>query len=264
MRKAFADGRVFGTTYGEPPWRVLALPGWMHTTSDYDGVLGDSGVGAGAVAVDLPGFGGLNPEPPTVWGAAGYADYVEPVMDDLASTGVVLVGHSRGAAVAVHLAARRPQQVSALVLAGAPLVRRSGAARKAPLAFRLARALDKKGLFPDERMEQLRRRHGSADYRNAPSRLMRDILVKITNESYEDQLRVLAQHAVAVDILHGETDDAVPLEVAQRAAAIVGDRATLTVLDGVGHQVPVQAAGALRDAIGRHLASGSGSGSASA
>src|SRR5688500_17170055 len=210
MRKAFADGRVFGTTYGEPPWRVLALPGWMHTTSDYDAVLGDAGgagrgVGAGAVAVDLPGFGGLNPEPPAVWGAADYAGYVEPVMDDLTPTGVVLVGHSRGAAVAIHLAARRPQQVSALVLAGAPLVRRSGPAKKAPLAFRIARVLNRKGLFPDDRMERLRRRHGSADYRNAPSRVMRDILVKVTNESYEDQLRVLAQHAVAVDILHGAT-----------------------------------------------------------
>jgi len=259
MRKTFADGRVFGTTYGEPPWRVLALPGWMHTTADYDGVLADLGAGAGAVAIDLPGFGGLNPEPPAVWGAAGYAGYVEPVMDDLAPAGVVLVGHSRGAAVAVHLAARRPQQVGALVLAGAPLVRRSGATRKAPFAFRVARALNKKGMFGDNRMEQLRRRHGSADYRNAPSRLMRDILVKVTNESYEDQLRALAEHAIAVDILHGATDDAVPLEVAQRATAIIGDRATLTVLDGVGHHVPTQAADQLRAAIARHLVSESGS-----
>jgi pimeloyl-ACP methyl ester carboxylesterase len=258
MRKAFADGRVFGTTHGEPPWRVLALPGWMHTTADYDAVL--AGIGAGAVAVDLPGFGGLNPEPPAVWGAAEYADFVEPVLDDpttatAAAGGVVLVGHSRGAAVALHLAARRPQQAAALVLAGAPLLRRSGPAAKAPLAFRAARALHGKGLFPDARMEALRRRHGSADYRNAPSRLMRDVLVKVTNESYEEQLRAVAAAGTPVVILHGERDDAVPLEVAQRAAAVLGDggRATLAVLDGVGHQVPLQAADALRAEIARHL-----------
>lgn len=253
MRKAFADGRVFGTTHGEPPWRVLALPGWMHTTADYDRVLAELGVGA--VAIDLPGFGGLNPEPPAVWGAAGYADFVEPVMDDLAPAGdgVVLVGHSRGAAVAVHLAARKPQRVRALVLAGAPLVRRSGPARKAPIAFRVARALDKSGLFPAERMEQLRRRHGSADYRNAPTRLMRDVLVKVTNESYEDELRALRDTRVRVEVVHGANDDAVPLEVAERAVAILGGNATLTVLDGVGHQVPLEAPDALSDAIARHL-----------
>lgn len=252
MRKAFADGRVFGTTYGQPPWRVLALPGWMHTTADYDAVLTGLPGDAGAIAVDLPGFGGSNPEPPAVWGAAEYAGFVEPVLDDAAAAGdgLVLVGHSRGAAVAVQLAVRRPAQVGALVLAGAPLLKRAGPARKAPLAFRVARALNRMGVFPDERMEDLRRRHGSADYRNAPSRLMRDILVKVTNESYEQQLGAIE---VPVHILHGERDDAVPLEVAERAAATIGDNATLTVVPGVGHQLPTQAPEALRDAIARHL-----------
>jgi pimeloyl-ACP methyl ester carboxylesterase len=260
MRRAFAAGRVFGTTYGSAPWRVLALPGWMHTTADYDRVLGDMTVGA--VAVDLPGFGGLNPEPPTVWGAADYADFVEPVMDDLAPDGVVVVGHSRGAAVAVHLAARRPRQVAALVLAGAPLLRpaptTTTSATKPPTAFRIARALHRKGLFPDDRMEALRRRHGSADYRNAPSRLMRDVLVKVVNESYDDQLRQLADadeaNTITVDILHGEHDHAVPREVAERAAAMLGsDKATLTIVPGAGHQLPTEAPDVVRDKIVRHL-----------
>ncbi|HEX7168357.1 MAG TPA: alpha/beta hydrolase [Acidimicrobiales bacterium] len=247
MRKAFAAG-IFGTTHGSPPWRVLALPGWMHTVGDFDGVLSD--LGTGAVAVDLPGFGGVNPEPPEAWGAAGYAEWVEPVLGDLDGP-VVVVGHSFGGRVAVHLAARRPDAVRALVLAGVPLLRRADRpAAKPATSFRAARWLHRRGLLGDDRMEAMRRKHGSADYRSA-SGVMRDVLVRVTNETYEDQLRAVR---CPVELVWGDGDDAAPLEVARRAAEILGDRARLTVLAGVGHQVPVASAADLRAAVERQLA----------
>jgi pimeloyl-ACP methyl ester carboxylesterase len=246
MRKAVAGGRLFATTYGSSPYNVLALPGWMRTIADFDAVL--TGL-PGAVAIDLPGFGGVNPEPDGVWGAAEYATEVAPALDDL-DLPVVIVGHSRGGAVAVHLAARRPDAVKALVLVGVPLLHRASGATNPSLGYRIARGLHRRKLLPDSRMEALRHRRGSDDYRNARG-VMRDVLVKVTNETYEDQLSAIR---CPVELVWGANDDAVPVEIATRAAAMIGDgRAALTVLDGVGHHVPLQAPDAIRAAIARHL-----------
>jgi pimeloyl-ACP methyl ester carboxylesterase len=248
-KRAFDEGRIFGVTHGTAPFRVLALPGWLHTSADWDAVLPPLGVGA--VALDLPGFGGATPEPDEALGSAGYAARVAPVLDALDGPAVV-VGHSFGGRVALHLAAAHPTKVRALVLTGVPnLVRRTAPATKAPLGFRVAKALHKKGLLGDDRMEELRRSHGSADYRNAPSPLMRDVLVKVTNEDYEDQLR---STTCPVELVYGENDTAAAPEMATRAAELVGpDRATLTILPGVDHFTPIHAPEALTDAIRKHL-----------
>lgn len=244
MLKAFAGGSLFGTAHGTTPARVIALPGWRHDHSDFTDALS----GLDAVAVDPPGFG-TTPEPPTAWGGAEYAEAVGPVLDEAASP-VVLVGHSFGGRIAVHLAVRHADRVGAVVLTGVPLLPRGDRSRaKAPIAFRAARWLHGRGLFPDERMEALRRQHGSADYRAATG-VMRDVLVRSVNETYEDQLRAIT---CPVHLVWGERDDQVPVEVAERAASMTAD-ASLTVLPGVGHMVPTEAPAELRAAIDRALA----------
>ena len=244
MLKAFAGGTLFGTAYGSSPAKVIALPGWRHDHNDFADVL----AGLDALAVDPPGFG-TTPEPPEGWGGAEYADAVAPLLDEAASP-VVVVGHSFGGRIAVHLAARHPDAVRALVLAGVPLLRRADRpAAMAPLAFRAARWLNRRGLFPDERMEALRRQHGSADYR-ASTGVMRDVLVRSVNETYEEQLRAIS---CPVHLVWGEHDDQAPTEVAERAAALAGD-ARLTVLPEVGHMVPTEAPAELRAAIDEALA----------
>ena len=60
--------------------------------------------GLDAIALDLPGFG-VAQEPPAAWSTAEYASFVNPVLDDMAGGPVVVLGHSFGARVAVHLAA---------------------------------------------------------------------------------------------------------------------------------------------------------------
>jgi len=248
-KRAFDGGRIFGVTHGTAPFRVLALPGWLHTSADWDGVL--PALGVGGVALDLPGFGGATPEPEAPMGSAGYAERVAPVLDELAAP-VVVIGHSFGGRVALHLAATHPDQVAALVLTGVPnLVRRTTPAAKPPLGFRVAKALHRKGLLKDEKMEELRRRHGSADYRNAPSPLLRDVLVRVTNEDYEAQLAALR---CPVELVYGEQDTAATPDMARRAVDLVGSgRAELTVLPGVDHFTPVKAPEALAAAIRKHL-----------
>jgi pimeloyl-ACP methyl ester carboxylesterase len=79
---------------------------------------------------------------------------------------------------------------------------------------------------------------------------MRDILVKVVNESYEGQLN---RNPNLVTLIWGAEDTEVPVWVAVAAAAILAN-ATLVVLPGVGHMVPLQAPEALTRAIDEAMA----------
>jgi pimeloyl-ACP methyl ester carboxylesterase len=100
----------------------------------------------------------------------------------------------------------------------------------------VVRAARRLRLVPEATLEQARHRHGSADYRAAAG-VMRDVLVRVVGESYEEQLAALA---CPVRLVWGEADRVVPPAVAERALARLA-AGTLTVLPGVGHDVPAQA-----------------------
>ena len=239
--KAYGDGSLFGETSGEGPPQVLALHGWARRGSDFAASL----QGFSFIALDLPGFG-ATPAPSAAMGAAGYARAIEPVLIEF-SDRVVLVGHSFGGRVAVHLAATRPDRVKGLILTGVPLLRREGG-RKVPPVFRMARWAARLGLIRASTIERLRRRYGSPDYRAAEG-VMRQILVTTVNESYEEQL---AQLALPVELLWGADDTEVPVAVAERAAVLLsaaGSEVKLVIEPGVGHLLPVAAPAALHRAV---------------
>jgi pimeloyl-ACP methyl ester carboxylesterase len=245
--RAFADGALFAEAIGDGPPRVLALHGWGRRGADYRHSL----AGIDVLAVDLPGFG-ASPPPGEVVGAEGYAGIIEPLLDEFGAPPVI-VGHSFGGRVAVCLAASNRGRVGRLVLTGSPLVR-LGAGRPPSIGFRVARALNRVGVLSDQRMEAMRRSHGSADYRAATG-VMRDILVKVVSESYEAQLRALD---VPVSLIWGSDDREVPVTVAERALSIInegGGVAELEVLPGVGHLLPTEAPQALRRVVDEALES---------
>lgn len=243
MLKAFADGRLFGVASGSGRPSVLALHGWARTSEDFAAVVR----GLDAVALDLPGFG-ATPPPPKAWGAAGYAAAVAEVLDDMA-TPIVVIGHSFGGRVAVHLAAARPDAVAGLVLTGAPLVRRPGAtARRPALAYRVGRALHRRGLLPEARMDALRRHYGSRDYLAATG-VMRGVHVTVVNETYEEQLAAVR---CPVELVWGDDDAEVPVAVAEAARPFL-HAAMLTLVPGAGHLTPLSAPQALHDAARRLL-----------
>jgi len=245
---------MFGERWGEGPPTVLALHGWRRTHGDFAASLGPRAEGGplACLAPDLPGFG-ATPEPPAVWGSPQYAEAVAGLLDGSDGPspegGVVVVGHSLGGRVAVHLAAERPELVAALVLTGAPLMPSGRGRARAPVSFRAARALHRVGLVGEARMEAARQRHGSADYRAARGR-MRDILVRIVNERYEEALAALR---CPVELVWGDDDGDAPLPVAEAIrAAVPGAR--LTVCHGAGHLTPLTVPEAVRAATERALA----------
>lgn len=134
-----------------------------------------------------------------------------------------------------------------MVLTAVPLLRRADAPRRRPApAYRVGRALHRRGLVSEARMESLRQRYGSPDYRAATG-VMRAVHVRVVNETYEEQLAAVA---CPVDLVWGDDDGEVPVSVAVAAQGLLAD-SSLHVVAGAGHHVPLTAPGALREAIGR-------------
>lgn len=241
--RTFADGALFAEAYGDSTRpRVLALHGWGRRGADFKPSLGEFP----ALAVDLPGFG-ASPPPSEVMGARGYAAAILPVLQEFDRAPVV-VGHSFGGRVAVCLAATNPERVGHLVLTGVPLVRVLPPTRPTR-GYRILRWLHRAGVIGDDRMEAIRSKRGSADYR-AASGVMRSILVKVVNESYEEELKRIS---APISMIWGAEDKEVLPAVAHAARDIV-DAAGRTTVDlqfaeGVGHHLPLEAPDRLRASV---------------
>ena len=196
--------------------------------------------GLDAVAPHFWGFG-TTTAPPEVWGSADYADALAAALEG--SPPVVVVAHSFGGRVAVHLAQRHPHLVKGIVLTGVPLVRLK-AAPKPALGFRLVRSLTKAGIVPKSVLEKQRRKHGSADYLAAEG-VMRDILVRVVGETYEPQLAAIR---VPVRMVWGENDTAAPADAGAAASEMIAG-ARFRVVPGAGHLIEGALATALREEL---------------
>jgi len=250
--RSLAGGLLYGETWGEGPPVVVALHGWRRTHGDFASSLGPAAAQGAlpTLAPDLPGFG-ATPAPTGPWGSGEYAAAVAQLLEDTVGLGAapVVVGHSLGGRIAVRLAAARPELVGALVLTGAPLVPRAGGRRRPPLAYRTARALHRARLVGDATMERARRRYGSPDYRAAQG-VMRDVLVRLVNERYDDALAALR---CPVELVWGDDDAQAPVETARTLEQTIST-ARLTLCPGAGHLLPLTAPLELRAAVERALA----------
>jgi pimeloyl-ACP methyl ester carboxylesterase len=244
--KSFSNDTLFGARYGAGGPGVLALHGWRRTHLDFEALFDgtSSGREVDAVALDLPGFG-ATPEPPAPWGSADYAAALRPVLVEIGAP-VVVLGHSFGGRVALHLQTLEPDLVRGLVLCGVPQLVATDRRPHVDPRYRLVRALARAHLLSAGRLEAARERFGSADYRAARG-VMREVLVRVLAENYEEQLAALS---CPVEFVWGERDTAAPLALATEAASrVAGSR--LTVLPGVGHLVPSEAPDALAAALER-------------
>lgn len=232
-------GDLFADVHGDESPSVIALHGWGRRGSDFADVLR----GVNAVAFDLPGFG-ATPAPTHVLSTSDVATMVAESLDSIGVEGVVVIGHSYGGRVAVRLAAERPDLVGRLILTGVPLVRTRHVSRPSR-GYRVIRLGHRLGIISDERMEALRRRRGSADYR-AASGVMRDVMVATVNETYDDDL---GRVRCPVDLVWGALDRDVPIAAAQEIARVLGEsgqEVNLSVIESVGHLLPVESPAALR------------------
>jgi pimeloyl-ACP methyl ester carboxylesterase len=119
----------------------------------------------------------------------------------------------------------------------------------------VARRLAQSGALSEDRLEALKQRYGSPDYR-ASSGVMRDVLVRaIAEERSEAYTPALRAMSCPVELVWGALDTAAPPRVAERIASELGPAAHLQVFDGVGHLTPDEIPQELRAAIDRLVAS---------
>jgi pimeloyl-ACP methyl ester carboxylesterase len=241
--RSYLDGRVFAEVADGPGAPsatgplIVGLHGWGRDHRDFSRVLG----GYPHLLIDLPGFG-VSPPPAATWGAADYAACVAAVLEEHAAPSPpeaqppVVVGHSFGGRVAVCLAASRPDLVRALVLCGVPLLR-SPRESKVPVSFRLGRKARQMGLLSERRFEAMRRARGSADY-NAAIGVMRSVLVRVVNESYDAELAAIA---CPVALLWGGNDRAVPPDMVEKASRLLTAPTAAHIVEGAGHDVHLEA-----------------------
>jgi len=243
---SYCSGAIFGQPRGEAPFGALALHGWSRDHHDFDQLfLDEPPSGLSALAIDLPGFG-ASPPPETAWGSAEYAEALTGLFDLLVAR-PILIGHSFGGRVALQFAARYPDRIGGLVLGGVPLVTNPAPSRT-PRGFRVVKTLARHRLVAPQVLERARRRYGSSDYLAAEG-VMREVLVRSVNEQYEPLMSKVTTH---VELVLGANDTAAPVALERRAVEFFRD-VNLTVVEHIGHMIPLEAPQELRMAVERCL-----------
>ncbi|MEV6595744.1 alpha/beta fold hydrolase [Actinoplanes sp. NPDC051346] len=194
---------------------------------------------------DLPGFG-FSGKPPVAYDVVRHAEFVSAWLDSHGLSGVAVVGHSFGAQVAAALAVRRPDAVTALVLAS-PTADPQARSRRALVARWFA---DLPG--EDPRQAAILARDV---WQARPWRVWATVGHSVRHRIEEDLLRV----RVPTLVLGGDRDTVAPLRWRTRIAQLT-DGVSVTV-PRAAHNALTTAGGAAADAIAAHLAavtSGSG------
>lgn len=86
------------------------------------------------IGVDLPGFGEA-PEPAEPLSMRAHAELLAAFLRDAGEAPVIVIGHSMGSQIAAELAARHPELVDALVLAGPTVDRMARSIRQQALSL---------------------------------------------------------------------------------------------------------------------------------
>ena len=215
------------------------------------------------IVPELPGHGGSSPLPAAP-SLSPYADRLGLLLDHEGAAPAAVVGHSLGGAVALRLALRRPEAVSALVLAAAAGI--SSATRSARYALTITGILKPgRKIAPHRgrvaRSALLKRvvfgRWGASDPAALPPELVEALLagparhtdtVSAAKALVRDDLRPELEHVrCPVLVLWGARDNQLPVDDAFDYARRL--RAPLRVIADCGHLLIVERPAGCADAI---------------
>lgn len=202
------------------------------------------------VALDLPGHGALVERPgPAEMGVDDYAVATHSELARRGLSGICLIGHSLGSAVALRMALEYPSRIASLVLIGAgarlrvlPALLEEARVSPATAKEKLARM----AFAPTHAAEVETRIAAIAPV--APGMLYRDLSACDRFDMMEDLGRI----AQATLLIVGEEDQLTP----PKYAVYLRDHlaaAQLMTISGAGHYVAIEAPDAVADAMKRWL-----------
>jgi len=175
-----------------------------------------------AIAPDLPGHCRSGPWPEAEAPVEQWA-LLDGLLDELGAPPAAVVGHSRGGAVAIQLAARRPRRVSSLVLvstSGVPFV--VGTLELRGMVVDMA-------TVPADLLQAMRECSMTAIVYEKARRA-----ALIEGRLERDVTPVLGQVRVPTLVVWGAQDPTIPMDVGRRVARGIAG-AEMRVLDGAGH-----------------------------
>ena len=215
------------------------------------------------IVPELPGHGGSSPLPAAP-SLSPYADRLGLLLEHEGATPAAVVGHSLGGAVALRLALRRPESVSALVLAAAAGI--SSTARSARYALTVTGILKPGRKIAPHRRRVARSallkrlvfgRWGASDPPALPPEVVEALLagparhtdtVSAAIALVRDDVRPeLERISCPVLVLWGARDNQLPVDDAFDYARRL--RAPLRVIADCGHLLIVERPAACADAI---------------
>ena len=218
IAKILSDNLTYAQVNSENP-NICFLHGWGGESNNWKNISKEFE----SIAIDIPGFGKSVPfeqsGPPEF-----YAEYLIELIPDSVE---VIVGHSFGGTVAVHLS--QLKNYKKIVVIGSPLIRSPIQPNPFSL-FKLFKFLNKLNIIGDQRMEKIKKNYGSDDYKNANKNL-RDTLVKAVNHNMSE---ILPKINTNVQLVYGEHDLVAPLENGKMADSLIPD-SDLTILPKENH-----------------------------
>lgn len=257
-----ADGRHLSYLVAGPPATtpLVFLHGLGGSRGTWENVLGSLVERHRVVALDLPGHGLSDKRAPELadYSLPGLADALREVLTTLKLAPSLLVGHSLGGAIAMHLALDHPDLVIGLILIDSAglgeeinpeLLDLVDAEPSPENARRLLELFyEDKRLVLDRGVDEMlqgRRRPGAVDAERAIAR------AAFSREGQRTQLVArLGALTVPTLIIAGVNDRVIPVDHALAAGRAIPD-GWLKLMPGIGHVPQVEDAAGLARAVDR-------------
>ena len=218
ITKILSDNLTYSQVNSESP-KICFLHGWGGDSSNWKNISGEFE----SIALDIPGFGKSVPFEKS-FSPKTYAEYLIDIIPDSVE---IIVGHSYGGRIAVHLS--RLKKYKKIVVIASPLLK-VDKTKDSISIFKFYKFIHKLNLISDEKLEKIKKKYGSEDYKNA-NKYLRDTLVMAVND---DLVQILPKIDTHVDLIYGEYDTTVLPQNGTTANKIIPD-SDLTILPKENH-----------------------------
>ena len=218
--KILDDDLTFANVNSENP-KVCFLHGWGTSGKDFNKI--DSHFDS--ITIDIPGFGKSKPFTQS-FSPKSYAEYLIKLIPDSVD---IIVGHSFGGRIAAHLS--QMQNYKKIVIIASPLIRKNKP-NSGFSVFKFYKFMNKFNIISDRRLDELKNKYSSEDYRRA-NKVLKDTLVMAVND---DLSEILPKISSKVELVYGQDDLVVPVNVGVDSNSIIPD-SELTIIPNEGQNV---------------------------